>query len=245
MATVRMPASDFGGPRTRVPSLSSWYCSTTLIRPWTRSMRSRVEGEHLAEPQPGERGDEHHGPKPRSDGVGDLEHLRDRGDRPLGRPLLARALDRARVPRDELVGHRGVEDGVQQPVALRHGRRAGRAGLEHRRVPVPHPGRRDPGQLEVAEHRKDVEAQLALVQLDRARSEIGPLLQPPGGVRPQRHLAGAGIDPRAALHVRPDRRQVRLGVSLGTKRRRRRDHLAVDAVPRLVPPRRQLPDTSP
>jgi hypothetical protein len=144
-------------------------------------------------------------------------------------PLIAHGL------RDELVGHCGVEDGVQQPVALRHGRRAGRAGSEHPGVPVPHPGRRDPGQLEVAEHGKDVEAQLAFVQLDRARSEIGPLLQPSGGVRPQRDRAGVGIHPGAALHVCPDRRQVRLGITLGAKRRRRRDHRPVDAAPCLVP----------
>ncbi len=39
MATVRTPASVFGGPSTAVPLASCWYCSTTRTVRWSRSMR--------------------------------------------------------------------------------------------------------------------------------------------------------------------------------------------------------------
>ncbi len=53
----------------------------------------------------------------------------------------------AGIADDELVGHRGAEDGAEQPVRLGDGRRA-EAGVRQIGMPAPDGGRRDAPELD-------------------------------------------------------------------------------------------------
>ena len=171
------------------------------------------ESTQLAEPETRERRSEHQGSVAGFDRVGEREHLLHRRDRPLAGTLRAGALQDARVAPDQAVLECRFHDRAEEPVALRHGRLARLLGPQQIRVPGAHAGTAHLRQLDVAEPRQDVQAQLAFVQLDGARAEVRPLRQPTARVLAQRDLPGVGVHPGSA-------RPCRSGHGRGTRRPR-------------------------
>ena len=97
MATVRLPASLFGGPMRSVPSASSCICSTTCTDLCSRSRRLRVRARSS--------------PRRRPVNVAVSTRARERGSI-------------APVTSDQAVLERRFHDRAEEPVALRHGRLA-------------------------------------------------------------------------------------------------------------------------
>ena len=87
MATVRTPASHFGGPviTLSAPKLVQLLDHADLgVQQVDALSRQRLQ---LAKAQSGEGGHQHHGPEPGLDGIGQLVDLGDGHHRSLGRPL--------------------------------------------------------------------------------------------------------------------------------------------------------------
>lgn len=122
------------------------------------------EPEQLAAAKPAGRCCEHERPVPRLDAIGELVDLAERGQLPLGGVLGAGTTDRAGIGGQRTVIDCGVDDGVQQPVAVRHGARP-RTALDHRGVPRPDRRRPELAERDMAQQREDVEPEQALLQL--------------------------------------------------------------------------------
>jgi hypothetical protein len=111
--------------------------------------RARVEIQlappqpgQLPEPQAGERREQQQRPVPRRHLVEQLDQGLDRNHRPLGRILLADALDPARVTADQPVFDGRIHDRVQQPVRLGHRDRPERPSPARPRIEAFLPHRR-------------------------------------------------------------------------------------------------------
>jgi hypothetical protein len=120
------------------------------------------EPEQLTAAKPAERSCQHERPVARVDAIGELVDLAEGGQFPLGGVLGAGPADRARIGREDAVVDGGVQDGVEQAVALRHGARTGTA-LGQRGVPRPDRWRAELADRHPAQRREDVEPELALV----------------------------------------------------------------------------------
>lgn len=120
------------------------------------------EPEQLAAPQPAERRGEHEGAVSRLHEIGQLEDLVERRQLALRRVLGPRATDRAGVHREHTVLDRGIEDRVQQPVALRRRARP-RPSVDEGRVPRADRRRPQAPERHPAERRKDVEPEQSLI----------------------------------------------------------------------------------
>ena len=92
------------------------------------------EPEQLTAAKPAERSCQHERPVARVDAIGELVDLAEGGQFPLGGVLGAGPADRARIGREDAVVDGGVQDGVEQAVALRHGARTGTALSASRRA---------------------------------------------------------------------------------------------------------------
>src|SRR5690349_20303962 len=119
------------GLADKVPRARAMTRSRSLVACWyIIAARTLACGQvDVLAPEPGqltpsevrERGQQDQRPVPNRHLAGDREDHRQRDDLPLVRVFFASPVDTARVPPDDavLVGRRG-EDGMQQPVSLRH-----------------------------------------------------------------------------------------------------------------------------
>jgi hypothetical protein len=77
---------------------------------------------------------------------------------------------------------------------------------------------REIAELHASEGRQDVQSQLALVHLSRARAKRRSLGKPSPGVFLKNHAAGERVDPGVASQVRPNLSQMGVSLTLGTER---------------------------
>ena len=198
-----------------------------------------AERAELADAEAAERGEQDHRSIAGFDGVGDRVDLLDRGDRSLGGSLDRRALDDARVAGDEAVLERCGADGVEQPVALGDGRRAGWPASMR---PARHE-RTVAGVMSASSMEPSVGRMCSRSRLGRSPAcgaQIRAVGEPPRGVVGEWHLAGFGVDPVAALEVGAGGGEPAVGEALRAERLRRGPPDALDLVARLPPARRQL-----
>ena len=203
------------------------------------------QGADLSESQSAERGQQHCGAELGCDRVGDLEDLLDRRNRALCRALRRGSLHHARIAHHDAVLNSSGQHCMDQSVALGDRRGARLAGRDHVGAPRADAARRD---LTEARSRRAPGGCAAATRPRTARecaAAVRSLGEPARRVLLERHLAGVGVDPRAAVDVGAHRSEVRVGLALGAKRRRRAVPDEIDAVARLEPTRRQLAHASP
>jgi AAA domain len=177
------------------------------------------EGQQLAPSHAAERCEQDEHAELRLHRAGEFVDLSQGGQRTFAGRLDAGALDRARVDDDEAVFDRGVQDRPQQPVALRY-RRAARPVGEQAGMPAPDAGGGQAAEGERAESRQDVQAEEALVQLPRLRTQpLAARRQP--GVEPLPRVVVEGDPPLLRRHpgalllIGHRRREGALGLGLG------------------------------
>ncbi len=188
-----------------------------------------LKGDQLAEPQRTPEPQQDEGAEVLGHPVGQSLHLVHAQQRAFGSARLSSAPQAGRVDHVHALVRRGLEDGVQNPVAEGGHRRSRLADLG---VPDPHPLRGDLAQRERRQRGNvPVEHPAVVGPGPRAKRSAGDgaRLEPRGRVDAQGDGAVGGVEPRPSAEVGLDSDEEPGGVGLGSEGVRRRAVLAVRA----------------